>query len=489
MVAEEKYFGLKIRRNNPADGSIIIPISVTVGGAGSVLVTLKSEGSVPPYMVLNRCKDIVVHSVSVPPYMVLNRCKDIVVHLRQSDLHVRDGWDLIGPLHKAVPFAWDEPDGNEMVEVLAAFQTGMRDREANCSMMEGATVWREHLDVDTEGSVEIPLGEVVGGSKPGSVHVLHVAQSKALKQLQEQEVQDMWRAEPSDKQTVLGRLSPLDATSNVRSMWGAGVSEEPPMTKESTLSRKKTQSYAAKKNVFRLSSKCVGSQAARRAPAAHGFNAGSAGKSIAIWIRSHLFSGRGVAASASTLMPSAGSKSKELNDSNVSGSILKSSDYAKKIYVTVYADGPTRVLCFSEDPTFISTVINTSDINSLPNLAYRLQKIGSRLSEVDHLLGIQLGTTEHPSHLNYHQHSVHQAISQSASGRPTGPSMSPHDSYTGRSGASFSGGHSTGGRPPGLAGSTLDKRPLLSLANVPMASDSLPKSRQASFQGGGASSM
>eukprot|EP00798_Chlamydomonas_sp_ICE-L_P005984 gene5984-5277_t len=159
LVGEEKYFGLKIRRTDPADGSMIIPISITVGATGSVLVTLKSEGS-------------------VPPYMVLNRCKDVVVHLRQADLMRLSGWDRIDPLQKAVPFAWDEPDGNECVEVLAAYSP-----EQEYSV-RGMTLpaWQEELDVDVDGAMAtplgeaIPLGEVLGGSKPGSVHILHVAQ-------------------------------------------------------------------------------------------------------------------------------------------------------------------------------------------------------------------------------------------------------------------------------------------------------------------------
>ena len=43
-----------------------------------------------------------------------------------------------------------------------------------------------------------------------------------------------------------------------------------------------------------------------------------------------------------------------------------------QVYVTVYADGPTRVLCFSEDR---SGVFNMDDENSLMNLSYRLQQV------------------------------------------------------------------------------------------------------------------
>ena len=43
-----------------------------------------------------------------------------------------------------------------------------------------------------------------------------------------------------------------------------------------------------------------------------------------------------------------------------------------QVYVTVYADGPTRVLCFTEDRTGVASM---DDENSLLNLTYRLQQV------------------------------------------------------------------------------------------------------------------
>ncbi|MEW5315921.1 MAG: hypothetical protein WDW38_007318 [Sanguina aurantia] len=111
---KENYFGLRIRNRN---GQFkIIPVNITVGAAGSVLVTLKSERS-------------------VPPYLIVNRCKDITIHIKQSGLPSsgrvpgtanaalgRSDWDCVpaewagsGP----VPFAWDEPQLFHRLDVVA----------------------------------------------------------------------------------------------------------------------------------------------------------------------------------------------------------------------------------------------------------------------------------------------------------------------------------------------------------------------------------
>lgn len=60
LAKEEKYFGLRIRSATSAAFKII-PVNITVGAAGSVLVTLKSEKSIPPYRIENRCKDVVIY--------------------------------------------------------------------------------------------------------------------------------------------------------------------------------------------------------------------------------------------------------------------------------------------------------------------------------------------------------------------------------------------------------------------------------------------
>jgi hypothetical protein len=68
---------------------------------------------------------------SVPPYMIVNRCKDVIIRLRQADVKLRpsagvshlgpwEGWDEVLPnAGQPMPFAWDEPNGRHIVRVLA----------------------------------------------------------------------------------------------------------------------------------------------------------------------------------------------------------------------------------------------------------------------------------------------------------------------------------------------------------------------------------
>jgi hypothetical protein len=68
---------------------------------------------------------------SVPPYMIVNRCKDVIIRLRQADVKLKpsgglshlgqwEGWDEVPPnAGQPMPFAWDEPNGRHIVRVLA----------------------------------------------------------------------------------------------------------------------------------------------------------------------------------------------------------------------------------------------------------------------------------------------------------------------------------------------------------------------------------
>ena len=66
---------------------------------------------------------------STPPYMVLNRCRDVVINLRQKATEgerqgrheEKVGWDAFNPSPlkqpKSVPYALDEPVGEHVVQV------------------------------------------------------------------------------------------------------------------------------------------------------------------------------------------------------------------------------------------------------------------------------------------------------------------------------------------------------------------------------------
>ncbi|GLI64033.1 hypothetical protein VaNZ11_007171 [Volvox africanus] len=220
----EDYFGLRIRHHRRNE-YIIIPVNITVGAAGSVLVTLNSKGSIPPYMIVNRCRDVIIRLKQADYCGSLNTTSNCYNHWEE--------WDEILPNTNPMPFAWDEPRLRHVVKVVAYIR-----RDA---------------------------------------------------------------AAPSPGDAIDVDLDAVDANRFI---------------------------YVQSRSARTLS---LSTQAAR---------------------------------------------AKFLTDN------------AKKVYVTVYADGPTRVLCFSEDR---SGAANLDDEDSLLNLSYRLQRVASRLKDVDRRLVHQLG--------------------------------------------------------------------------------------------------
>ncbi|MEW5296934.1 MAG: hypothetical protein WDW36_000180 [Sanguina aurantia] len=113
---KENYFGLRIRNRN---GQFkIIPVNITVGAAGSVLVTLKSERSVPPYLIVNRCKDITIHikQSGLPSRAPGTAAAAAAAASGRADWDcVPAEWAGSGP----VPFAWDEPQLFHRLDVVA----------------------------------------------------------------------------------------------------------------------------------------------------------------------------------------------------------------------------------------------------------------------------------------------------------------------------------------------------------------------------------
>ncbi|GIL45737.1 hypothetical protein Vafri_2896 [Volvox africanus] len=221
----EDYFGLRIRHRQRNE-YVIIPVNISVGAAGSVLVTLNSKGSISPYMVVNRCRDVIIRLKQADYCGSMNATSDCYNQWEE--------WDEILPNANPMPFAWDEPRLRHVVKVVAYIQ-----RDAAAPSMGDA------IDVD---------------------------------------------------------LDAVDANRfiNVQSRSARALSQ--------------STHHAARAKFL--------------------------------------------------------------------------TDNAKKVYVTVYADGPTRVLCFSEDR---SGAANLDDEDSLLNLSYRLQRVASRLKDVDRRLVHQLG--------------------------------------------------------------------------------------------------
>ena len=67
---------------------------------------------------------------------MLNRCRDVAIHLRQRAVEgerelrheEKVGWDVFSPSPlkqpRAVPFAWDEPNGEKVVQVSLSLISG-----------------------------------------------------------------------------------------------------------------------------------------------------------------------------------------------------------------------------------------------------------------------------------------------------------------------------------------------------------------------------
>ncbi|KAF5841304.1 hypothetical protein DUNSADRAFT_13577 [Dunaliella salina] len=81
---------------------------------------------------------------------------------------------------------------------------------------------------------------------------------------------------------------------------------------------------------------------------------------------------------------------------------------AKKVYVTIYAEGPMRVLCFAEEKTSITSV---DDVNSVLNMAIRLQHVSSKVAEVDEELSKHLSITERTAQMDLRKAASKLALS------------------------------------------------------------------------------
>ncbi|RMZ56390.1 hypothetical protein APUTEX25_004773, partial [Auxenochlorella protothecoides] len=89
----EWYFGLRIRHRRGGRRYLNIPANVTVGGSGCVQVTLKALGSVPPYRIENRCKDVDLVFIQLP------------LVFRPNSRHFMD---RLSP-GQVMAYAWDQP--------------------------------------------------------------------------------------------------------------------------------------------------------------------------------------------------------------------------------------------------------------------------------------------------------------------------------------------------------------------------------------------
>ncbi|KAK9867090.1 hypothetical protein WJX84_006946 [Apatococcus fuscideae] len=101
----QEYFGLRVRKTEDPTQAINIPVNITVGTSGSVLVTFKSRLSVPPYRIENQCEDV----------------KIFFAQTSVAQLHERKFWNTLDPMPggNAMPYAWDEPTQDHKLTVQA----------------------------------------------------------------------------------------------------------------------------------------------------------------------------------------------------------------------------------------------------------------------------------------------------------------------------------------------------------------------------------
>lgn len=152
LAVKEQYFSLKIRRINHTQFKII-PVNITVGASGSLLITLKSNSSMSNYMVLNLCRDIVINLRQKTPE------EDDELSHKQ-----RVGWDVFDPdplKHaKLVPFAWDEPNEDHVLEIVAA----NADKEYMSELVK-----RQHMEQkERERHQRETAGEAGGSRRTGA---------------------------------------------------------------------------------------------------------------------------------------------------------------------------------------------------------------------------------------------------------------------------------------------------------------------------------
>ena len=77
--------------------NIILPVSISVGSSGVVLISIKSQQNVPPYRIENICKN---------------------VHLKFKQVGTSQE-DTLEPKHTLQKFAWDEPTQPHHLDVEA----------------------------------------------------------------------------------------------------------------------------------------------------------------------------------------------------------------------------------------------------------------------------------------------------------------------------------------------------------------------------------
>ncbi|KAG1655550.1 hypothetical protein FOA52_001956, partial [Chlamydomonas sp. UWO 241] len=446
LPEREQYFGLKIRRKSAESGRAlitIIPVSITVGASGQILITLKRDSSAPPYMILNRCRDIVIvmrQKAHVDREEAEKALAQGGVPRSASIYYDRVGWDVFHPDPTApVPFAWDEPTKDQKVEVVATFVDSFNKQMAAragsaaeaCTMnspargvhpyswqpatpmsatpalapaysipadVVGASKWGHWLprmSMDGQEWTDIDLKQLLARSRESNFFVLLVANTDPLGAEPTTSgggagggggggMASDWLARP------VSRTGTSAGLASGHSSRGKGTSSGGPPAASST-------SFAVGKQAKMIdrsnSNRSFRGDAVERSMMSKQVKSGQsrmgAGGPLDTSMATYA-TGAGVATGTIAME---GHKAAGGDRGDRSGSIsgMASAVYAKKVYVSLYADGPTEVLCFSEDTTNLGSIKNESVLLSM---SHRLQMLYKGLKTVDAQLGAVLAGAE-----------------------------------------------------------------------------------------------
>ena len=356
---------------------MILPVNTTVGRSGAVLITLKSRHS-------------------IPPYRIENRCKKVAIRLRQAAHEGARGsafWDEVGP-NSNMNFAWDEPQGKHNVEVQGAIVTGgnLAAIDWDLYSLNGTTEY-DFAELNSKRELEIKMTRAtfggiyaMGGSSP----------SRTFGTGGGFVGRDSSRLQAS----ILGLSSFIvghddgEGVDGAGSGWGGVLSGEGGGMGPLGRSRNAAASVKAPALATATSSAAIG-----QSSSGSGWKAGGTGVNSAA-----IFAG-GAAA-----MHGGGVQA-------VPGMAHLNTALAKRVFVRVYADGPTRVLCFS-DEQFVGLA---DEENGLQQLGYRLQQASRKLKQVDRQLTLLLGPQQLPSGRYYRTAGL---VGPAAAGRGSGGSVS-----------------------------------------------------------------
>jgi hypothetical protein len=322
---------------------MILPVNTTVGRSGTVLITLKSRHS-------------------IPPYRIDNRCKNVSLRLRQKPSRSSDGqtWDLVPP-SSSMAFAWDQPQGIHEVEVEGGL--------GSSTEVPQTFGMQKPADFKFE---EQPKQEVLyitsRGRGPGGVSSSSRQPAGQLSQALEGSSSGPAPSVPPMASSSVG----APTASDVLPAGGGGGSS-------SSGSKVAAIRQATSK---RLGSSVLGlgteqqqqqQQAGRHAPGTAVIKRTATGQPPS----GPRMSGGAIIAGG---LPAAASGS-------LGYSRLQPQFLAKRVYVKVYADGPTQVLAFSDDPM----VGSPEEGEGLQQLVRRLQQVSRQLRLLEKERLAQLG--------------------------------------------------------------------------------------------------